>query len=92
MIEFTGYTKVLFQDGEWVIGYIVEMPGCVAQERTFAECEASLLAALEDTIEHYKRFDLPIPAPGESLSIQRYEHGFSVYADVESEANAKMGR
>lgn len=64
MIRITSYTRVLFRDGEWVIGYIAELPRCVAQERTFRACGASLNAALKDTLAHYKRHGLPVPAPG----------------------------
>lgn len=64
MIRITSYTRVLFRDGEWVIGHIAELPRCVAQERTFKACAASLSAALKDTLAHYRRHKLPVPAPG----------------------------
>ncbi|MGE3073484.1 MAG: type II toxin-antitoxin system HicB family antitoxin [Dehalococcoidia bacterium] len=45
------FTAVFTQDGEWVIGWIEEIPGAVAQERTIEEARVSLRAALVDVLE-----------------------------------------
>jgi predicted RNase H-like HicB family nuclease len=45
------FTAVFAQDGEWVVGWIEEIPGAVAQERTIEEARVSLRAALLDVIE-----------------------------------------
>ncbi|MCZ2112193.1 MAG: type II toxin-antitoxin system HicB family antitoxin [Dehalococcoidia bacterium] len=47
MREFTG---VFEQDGEWWIGWVEEVGGVFAQERTLEEARVSLEGALEDVL------------------------------------------
>ncbi len=44
------FSAVFAQEGEWVVGWIEEMPGAVAQERTLEEARASLKEALKDVL------------------------------------------
>jgi predicted RNase H-like HicB family nuclease len=44
------FTAVFTQDGDWVVGWVEEMPGAVAQERTLDEARVSLREALKDVL------------------------------------------
>jgi predicted RNase H-like HicB family nuclease len=44
------FNAVFVQEGEWILGWIEEMPGAVAQERTLDEARASLKEALKDVL------------------------------------------
>ena len=44
------FTAVFTQDGEWVVGWVEECPGAVAQERTLDEARGSLREALWDVL------------------------------------------
>ena len=46
-----GFTAIVQRDGEWWIGWVKEMPGVNAQERTREELVASLAEALRDIME-----------------------------------------
>ena len=43
-------TAVYEQDGDWVMGYIVEIPGVNTQGRTVEECRENLQDALRECI------------------------------------------
>ena len=43
-------TAVYEHDGEWVMGYIVEIPGVNTQGRTVEECRENLQDALRESI------------------------------------------
>lgn len=45
------YTAVIQQDGDWWIGWVVEVPGANGQERTRDELLESLKLAVKDTLE-----------------------------------------
>jgi predicted RNase H-like HicB family nuclease len=45
------FTAVFTQDGDWVIGWVEEMPGAVAQEKTLEEARTSLQLALRDVVD-----------------------------------------
>jgi len=45
------FTAVFTQDGDWVIGWVEEMPGAVAQEKTLEEARMSLQLALRDVVD-----------------------------------------
>ena len=45
------YTAVIQRDGEWWIGWVKEIRGANAQERTREELLVSLRYALEDMLE-----------------------------------------
>ncbi|MCY4654680.1 MAG: type II toxin-antitoxin system HicB family antitoxin [Dehalococcoidia bacterium] len=45
------YTAVIQRDGEWWVGWVKEIRGVNAQERTREELLASLRYALEDMLE-----------------------------------------
>ena len=49
------FTAIVRQDGEWWIGWIEEVPGVNAQERTRAELSVSLKVALEEALELYRQ-------------------------------------
>ena len=44
------FTAVFTNDGDWVVGWIEELPGAVAQERTIEEARLSLREALKDVL------------------------------------------
>jgi predicted RNase H-like HicB family nuclease len=43
-------TAVYERDGEWIMGYIVEIPGVNTQGRTLDECRDNLQGALRECI------------------------------------------
>lgn len=45
------FTAVYQRDGEWWIGFVEELPGANAQERTLEECRKSLREAVSDVLE-----------------------------------------
>jgi transcriptional regulator with XRE-family HTH domain len=45
------FTAVYERDGDWWIGYIEELPGANAQERTLEEARQSLREAVSDILE-----------------------------------------
>lgn len=45
------YTAICKQDGDWWIGWVEELPGVNAQERTRAELLESLRVVLREAIE-----------------------------------------
>lgn len=45
------FTAVYQRDGEWWVGYIEELPGANAQERTLGEARESLREAVLDVLE-----------------------------------------
>lgn len=45
------YTGIIKQEGEWWIGWVEEVPGVNAQERSRDELLVSLKAALDDILE-----------------------------------------
>lgn len=47
----TRYTAIVKQDGDWWIGWVEEIPGVNAQERSREELLVSLEEALEDILE-----------------------------------------
>ncbi len=51
MAPMEPFTAVFTQDGDWVVGWIEEMPGAVAQERTLEQARESLREALKDVLE-----------------------------------------
>jgi transcriptional regulator with XRE-family HTH domain len=51
--EHTGgpFTAVYQTDGEWWLGYVEELSGANAQERSLEECRESLREAVEDILD-----------------------------------------
>jgi predicted RNase H-like HicB family nuclease len=47
----TGFTAVAQKDGDWWVGWVEEVPGVNAQERTKEELVQALSEALEDILE-----------------------------------------
>lgn len=45
------FTAVYQRDGEWWTGYVEELPGANAQERTLQEARESLREAVSDVLE-----------------------------------------
>jgi transcriptional regulator with XRE-family HTH domain len=45
------FTAVFQRDGNWWIGYVEELPGANAQERTLKEARESLVEAIRDVLE-----------------------------------------
>jgi transcriptional regulator with XRE-family HTH domain len=52
-VEASGgtFTAVYQRDGDWWIGYVEELPGANAQERTLEEARESLREAVSDVLE-----------------------------------------
>lgn len=47
----SGYTAIIKKDGDWWIGWVEEVPGVNAQERSKEELLLSLKEALDDILE-----------------------------------------
>ena len=47
----SSYTEILKQDGDWWIGWVEEVPGVNAQERSRQELLTSLRAILAEALE-----------------------------------------
>ena len=47
----SNYTAITQQDGEWWVGWIEEIPGVNAQEKTKEELMASLRKILKEALE-----------------------------------------
>ncbi|MEI7866832.1 MAG: type II toxin-antitoxin system HicB family antitoxin [Candidatus Methylumidiphilus sp.] len=47
----TGFTAIVKQDGDWWIGWVEEVPGINAQEKTKEELLISLREAASDILE-----------------------------------------
>jgi predicted RNase H-like HicB family nuclease len=45
------YTAVIQKDGDWWIGWVIEVPGANAQEKTKNELLDSLKIAIKDILE-----------------------------------------
>jgi predicted RNase H-like HicB family nuclease len=50
-VAMESFTAVFTEENGWVIGWVEEMPGAVAQEKTLEEARVSLRAALNDVLE-----------------------------------------
>ncbi len=67
----TGFTAIVQKDGDWWVGWVKEIPGANAQERTREELMESLAEALKDILSlnaeealasatgHYEEVALP---------------------------------
>lgn len=66
------FSAVFEQDGEWFVGYCLELPGANGQGKTLAECRESLRDAIRLILED-RRADaargLPADAMRETISI-----------------------
>lgn len=56
------FTAVFIEDGEWIGSWVDQVPGAVAQERTFEEGRESLREALNDVLA--ANLELASLAPG----------------------------
>lgn len=45
------FSAVFTKEGEWFVGWVQEVPGAVAQERTLDAARTSLKSALKDVLE-----------------------------------------
>lgn len=45
------YTAIFAEDDGWIVGWVRELPGAIAQERTLEEARESLKEAIELIIE-----------------------------------------
>lgn len=45
------FTAIIEQDGEWYIGYCLEIPGANGQGRTIEECRTNLADAIQLILE-----------------------------------------
>lgn len=67
------YSAVFEQDGDWWIGYVEELPGALAQERSLEEARVSLREAIADVIQANReitmRSDAGSRAIRESLTV-----------------------
>ena len=60
----SNYTAIVKQDGDWWIGWVEEVPGVNAQERTKPELLESLREALREALE-FNREDARSAAQGD---------------------------
>lgn len=58
------YTAVIRQDGPWWLGWVEEVPGVNAQERTRDELLASLRLVLREALEFNRLEALDAAGPG----------------------------
>jgi len=67
------FTAIVEQDGEWYVGYCLEVPGANGQGRTIEECKQSLSEAvaliLEDRREDMLR-GVPPDARREVITVE----------------------
>ena len=63
------YTAILKRDGDWWIGWVEEVPGVNAQERSREELLASLRAILAEALEFNRN---EIRAAAESGFAEKY--------------------
>jgi predicted RNase H-like HicB family nuclease len=47
----TTYTAIFAEDGDWIVGWVRELPGAIVQERTIEEARASLKEAIQLILE-----------------------------------------
>ena len=59
------YTAVVKQDGDWWIGWVIEVPGANAQEKTKDELLESLKLAVKDILEVQRENALRKAAPNQ---------------------------
>jgi predicted RNase H-like HicB family nuclease len=59
------YTAVIQQDGDWWIGWVIEVPGANAQEKTKDELLESLKLAVKDILEVQRENALRKAAPNQ---------------------------
>ena len=52
---YPSWTAVILQDGDWWIGWIAEVPGVNAQERTREELLETLVDVLREALEMNRR-------------------------------------
>ena len=62
----SGYTAIVKQDEDWWIGWVQEVPGVNAQERTKEELLDSLREALREALE-FNREDARKAAQGDYM-------------------------
>ena len=62
----SGYTALVKRAGDWWIGWVLEVPGVNAQERTKEELLVSLKQALREAIE-FNRADARRAADADSV-------------------------
>ncbi len=62
------FNAVFLEEGGWVVGWIEELPGAVAQERTLDAARSSLRAALKDVLAANREL---APAAGEGHEVIR---------------------
>ena len=60
----SNYTAIIKKDGDWWIGWVEEVPGVNAQERTKAELLDSLREALREALD-FNREDARNAAQGD---------------------------
>jgi predicted RNase H-like HicB family nuclease len=47
----TTYTAIFAEDDGWIVGWVRELPGAIAQERTIEEARESLKEAIQLILE-----------------------------------------
>jgi len=47
----TTYTAIFAEDDGWIVGWVSELPGAIAQERTIEEARESLKEAIQLILE-----------------------------------------
>ena len=67
------FTAIIERDGEWFIGYSLEVPGANGQGRTMQECRESLAAAVALILEDRRQDGwrgVPADAISESIVVE----------------------
>lgn len=76
------WTLQYWKDGDWWLGTCLDFDRrFYAQERTEEECMVSLHAMIDDTVEHLRAHNLPVPNPGDAVRVMHGHYGssFTVY-------------
>lgn len=63
-LDRSPWTAIVSQDGGWWVGWIAEMPGVNAQERTRVALLASLTEVLQETLEMNRADALAVAGEG----------------------------
>jgi len=48
------FSAVVFKDGDWYVGWCLEVKGANGQGRTRKECLADIAASVETMLEYYR--------------------------------------
>lgn len=61
------FSAVFMKDGDWYLGWVEELPGANAQERTLDEARESLREAIADILAANRELSRPAVPTGEII-------------------------